>query len=189
MPCPDTSDEGLVAAALEGDPAAFQQLVERWWRPVHRTVWRLVGHAEDAEDLTQEAFLRAYAALAHFDPQYRFGGWITRIATNLCLNFRRRRAREAVVGSSSDEADAYFENVPDDGDGVSPETAAADREIGAQLWRAVDELPDEYRTVVVLRHVVELSYEEIAETLRLPMGTVKSRLARARRMLMAKVEV
>lgn len=182
-PLAQVSDEALVSAALDGDPAAFPELVERWWRPVYRTSWRLVGHSEDAQDLTQEAFLRAYAALSHFDPQYRFGGWITRIATNLCLNFRRRRARASVVGPSSDAADAYFERLPDDGDEVSPEEQAADGELGAQLWQAVEALPDDYRTVIVLRHVTELSYEEIAETLQLPMGTVKSRLARARRML------
>lgn len=184
----EASDEGLVAAALDGDPAAFQRLVERWWRPVYRTVWRLVGHAEDAEDLTQETFLRAYAALSHFDPQYKFGAWITRIAMNLSLNFRRKRARETVIGSSSDDADAFFEQLPDDGDDIPPETQAGDRELGAQLWQAVDALPEEYRTVIVLRHVIELSYDEIAATLELPMGTVKSRLARARRMLMSKVE-
>lgn len=179
----EASDEALVAAALDGDPAAFQALVERWWRPVYRTVWRLIGQREDAEDVTQESFLRAYAALSHFDPQYRFGGWITRIATNLSLNFRRKRARESFVGSSIDDADAFFENVPDDGDDTPPETQAADNDLGARLWAAVDALPEDYRTVLVLRHVVELSYDEIAAELELPMGTVKSRLARARRMV------
>lgn len=187
LPGAAESDEDLVAAALAGDPAAFPQLVERWWRPVWRSVWRLVGQAEDAEDLTQEAFLRAYAALAHFDPQYRFGGWISRIASNLALNFRRRRGRESFAGATIDEADAFFERTPDD-DGASPERQADDRELAARLWQAVEALPDDYRVVVVLRHVVELSYDEIAATLDLPMGTVKSRLARARRMLKAAVE-
>lgn len=187
LPDAAESDEALVAAALDGDPTAYARLVERWWRPVWRSVWRIVGQVEDAEDLTQEAFLRAYAALSHFDPQYRFGGWIARIASNLALNFRRRRGRESFAGATIAEADAFFDRTPDD-DGASPERQAADHELAARLWQAVEALPDDYRVVVVLRHVVELSYDEIAATLELPMGTVKSRLARARGMLRAAVE-
>ncbi len=186
-PCVEPSDEDWVAAALDGDPDAFGHLMARWQRPVYRAIWRIVGQAQDAEDLTQETFLRAYAALAHFDPRYRFGGWVLRIATNLSLNFRRRRGRETVQGGSIEEADAFFERRPDD-DAASPERQASSGAQAEQLWRAVEALPDDFRVVVTLRHVIELSYEEIAATLDLPMGTVKSRLARARRQLLDAVE-
>lgn len=187
-PCLEPSDEDWVAAALDGDPAAFGHLMARWQRPVYRTIWRIVGQAQDAEDLTQETFLRAYAALAHFDPRYRFGGWIVRIATNLSLNFRRRRGRESFQGASIEEADAFFERQPDNAASSSPERRTAIQAQSAQLWQAVEALPDDFRVVVYLRHVIELSYEEIAATLDLPMGTVKSRLARARRQLLDAVE-
>lgn len=181
------SDESLVAATLLGDPGAFAALIGRWQRPLINTMRRMVFDAEDAEDLVQETFLRAYAALASFDPRYRFSPWLFRIATNLAINHRHRRGREVTVGRSIDDEAAFFEGQLDDDGAGHPEDAWDEAELSRRLWLAVDRLPLDYRDVLIMRHVMELSYEAIVEETGLPMGTVKSRIARARRLLAARM--
>jgi RNA polymerase sigma-70 factor, ECF subfamily len=176
----DDTDADLVAATLAGHTDAYGALVQRHQRRVYLGLLQLCRDRAEAEDLTQEAFVRAYRALASFDPAYRFPPWLFRIAINLWRNSRRRAGRE--VALEGDEAgDDAPPPLPDGA--PSPEAQAEAAELRRRVWRAVDALPAEARRIVVMRHAMELSYEEIAAATDLPMGTVKSRLARARQEL------
>ncbi|GIW87530.1 MAG: RNA polymerase sigma factor [Isosphaeraceae bacterium] len=172
-------DQRLIQASLAGDTDAFGELVRSYQDRLYATLYRLTGSVEDAQDLVQETFLRAYQNLDRFLGESAFYTWIYRIGVNLVLN-RRRRARSGPRflpfrrGGDHDQ--------PDPGD--PREHAASDqlesRETAEQVQRALDRLPKEFRSVVVLKDFDGLRYEEIAELLKIPIGTVRSRLHRAR---------
>lgn len=163
-------DEALVRRAKAGDREAFGRLVDRFQAPVYRVVRGILSDASDAEDVAQEAFLRAYESLAKFRGESGFFTWLYRIAVNEALRARKRRAFAPI--DAVPEAEAPRPETPDE-DGPSP----------AALERLLGMLSDEFRAIVVLRDLEGLSYQEIAETLEIPMGTVESRLFRARREL------
>lgn len=170
-----------VAQALSGDPRAFARLVERYHAPVERLLRAIVRNTEDAEDLLQETFLRAYRFLHRFDRSRPFGPWIMRIGANLAKNhLRSRRAHEAVsLDAAPDGEDDVYE-----GDWIADDSflrAVSYRELLEAARRAMADLRDEYRIVIEMRVIGEMSYEEIASALRIPVGTVMSRLNRARR--------
>ena len=160
-------DVDLVARCLRGDQAAFEPLVTRYERVLFSVALRLVGNYEDARDATQNAFVRAYEHLETFDPDRRFFSWIYRIVVNECLNLRRARRANEPLEDTLETPGGAFEAVE-----------AADR-----IQAALTALTPEYREVVILRHFVDLSYEEISEALGLPDKTVKSRLFSARKRL------
>lgn len=169
------SDESAMERVQSGDHQAFSLLVRRWEGPIQRLCTRMTGDAHMAQDLTQEAFARLFAARASYRPGARFSTFLWRIALNACCDERRRRASRPET-----LLDAY-----DDGpDGVafsaaSPDAAAAQREEGELVRAAVAGLPEHYRAVVVLRHYEGLKFREVAEVLGIPEGTVKSRMAEA----------
>jgi RNA polymerase sigma-70 factor (ECF subfamily) len=177
------ADRQLVAQALGGRPDAYGELVRRHQAAVYNVAFRLVGERQEALDVAQDAFVRAFHALGSFDQERPFGPWIGRIATNVALaGLQRRRVRTVSIGrifGATDEGAAGW--PPDGGSGPEEEFLAAER--GAELRRAILALPPRYRAVIELRHFQELSYEEIAATLGLPLSDVKSHLFRARRML------
>lgn len=162
-------DEALVQRCRDGDTEAFEQLVARYQRALFNVALRMLGSYEDARDATQNAFVKAYRHLDTFDPRQRFFSWIYRILRNECLNaLRSRRPSEPV----SDDWPAE----------TGPDTIElAQRRSAVQA--ALLSLTTEYREVLVLRHFTELSYEEIAGVLGLPVKTVKSRLYSARQRL------
>ncbi len=163
-------DEALIRRAKAGDREAFGRLMERFQAPVYRVVRGILSDAADAEDVAQEAFLRAFESLKKFRGESGFFTWLYRIAVNEALRARKRRnfaPLEAVP-----EAESPRPELPDE-DG--PSLAALERLLGR--------LSDEFRSIVVLRDIEGLSYQDIAETLEIPMGTVESRLFRARREL------
>ena len=166
----ERDDAAIVRSCLEGNADSFSVLVERYQRVVYNLALRMLGHPEDARDATQTAFLRAWESLARFDPQRRFFSWIYRITMNECLNQIDRRRRHEPV-----EADLA---TTDD-----PEEKMQARETSEQIDRALRALTREHREVVVLRHFLELSYDEIADALLIPEKTVKSRLYEARQRL------
>ena len=180
------TDEDIVHEVLHGQRDRYALLVERYGRLVASVVWRVLGGPGDVEELTQEVFVRAYFALPSYKPEYRFSSWLYRIALNLCLDERHRRGRELPLEPAEADAEGPLPSPPDPG--PSPAVLVARRETARALWAAVAALPDEFREVVLLRHVDELSYQEICERTGLPMGTVKSRLARARRQLAEDLE-
>lgn len=174
----------LVRAAQEGDPEAFRQLVEACMRPIYTLGHRMLGSHDDADDVAQETFVRAWRALERYDPRYSFLGWLRTIATRLALNeIEKRRRRQTEGGDSFDVAtETQAANAP------GPDAALEALETETVLSRALRALPDEYRLPLLLRTYEELSYAEIARSLDIPVGTVMSRLHRARRMLRQELE-
>lgn len=179
-------DQGLIAASLAGSSEAFGSLVRRYQDRLYPTVLRLIGCAEDAEDLLQEAFLKAQEKLPGFHGESSFYTWIYRIAVNLALSDRRRRKRAAwrlrLQGHAEflDPADDLVQSDPS----LPLERAERDDLIQA----ALNALKPEQRAVVVLKDQDGLSYEEIAATLGIPIGTVRSRLHRARSELLQRLQ-
>ncbi|HEY7530044.1 MAG TPA: sigma-70 family RNA polymerase sigma factor [Gemmatimonadota bacterium] len=179
------SDHDLVRAALAGSERAFRSLVERYERGVLSLVMRIVLNREDAEDVAQEAFVKAFTKLDTFDPAYKFSNWLFKIAHNTALDALRRRGAEPAASAAPwdpEGADDPMARLPDDR-APSPDEAAADAEFRGDVERALGRLRPEYRKVIVLRHLEGMAYEDIAEVLELPLGTVKTFLFRARREL------
>lgn len=172
MPPTVGSDEYWAEQARQ-KPDAFAELVARYQDRIYNYAYRMTGSREDAQDLAQETFIRVYTHLDRFRVEERFSPWIYRITTNLCLNHLKRRRRN--VSLLPDSADVDGPALPD-----SALEASEERLI---LQQAIMGLPEHYRAVILLRHVEELSYEEIAQVTELPLGTVKTRLFRARELL------
>jgi RNA polymerase sigma-70 factor (ECF subfamily) len=161
-----------VRACLAGDVNAYASLVERYGGRVFNIALRITGDADAANDCAQEAFIRAYRALHQYDPALPFGPWLYRITTNASLNHVQRwRGRETPVEELPD--------APEDLD-EGPEATAVRREELAEVLAAMDELPPAYRAALTLRHMQQLSYQEVADALGVPLGTVKTHLHRAR---------
>ena len=175
----DTTDAELLAGAQGGNLFAFEEVVRRYQRRVYATALRIVRRHDLADDVTQETFLRAHRALASYDRGRPFGPWVCRIAANLAINHvRSPEAREEELQEDAAEA-----RPAPAGDG--PLQSVLDAEARAVLEDAVGDLPPEQRAVFVLRAYEEQSYAEIAETLGISIGTVMSRLSRAREKLRA----
>lgn len=174
-----TDDHELVAAAQSGDRRALDTLLRRHYDRVHAVCRRIAGSSRDADDAAQEAMISIVRGLPRFDGRAQFSTWAYRIATNAALDELRRRKRRPALHVVNDE-------------GVHPEAVdpMADRQVTGIVDRmaidaALDQLPEEFRAAVVLRDVADLDYAEIAEALGVPVGTVKSRIARGRAQLTA----
>ncbi|MDI3269453.1 MAG: sigma-70 family RNA polymerase sigma factor [Bacillota bacterium] len=173
------SEKELLRLAQEGQVAAFEELIARHQLKVYHLALRLTGDAEDAADMAQEAFLKAFLSLPTFRGDASFGTWLHRITTNVCLDeYRRRQRRPKVVDVRPHEGELDEVDWPDPQPG--PETLVLRKEHRQELERALLSLPDEFRVPLVLRDVEGMSYGFIAQTLQIPEGTVKSRLHRAR---------
>lgn len=178
----EQADELLVVQAQRGDAAAFGLLVERHQDALFNGIHRMVSQREDAEDLAQEAFVKAFRALGGFQGRSSFYTWLYSIAVNLVISHRRKTgsARHlnplSFQGGSDDEGRGL--DVADDVE--RPDHAAERREMKQQVERAIAQLEDEFRTVIVMRDIEGFDYQTIAEVLGCPAGTVKSRLHRAR---------
>ena len=169
------TDEDLVEAFQGGDTAVFDILVQRWDRKIQGAIYRFVGASEDARDLCQEAFLRAYRGLRTFKKDARFSSWLYQIALNVCRDrLRRRRGRTVVSLDELDEGGQEAAVVP----GPSPLELAEARDISDRVARAVASLAEEQREVIVLKEYEGLTFAEIAEVLGVPLSTVKTRLYR-----------
>jgi RNA polymerase sigma-70 factor (ECF subfamily) len=166
----DDLDRALVRRFLDGERAAGDELVNRYHRTVYNVALRMLGNVQDAEDVTQTAFGNAFEALDSYDPKYRFFSWIYRMTVNESLNTLKRR-REVVSLDGSFDVPAS--------DTISASAAEAEDRVG----RALLELKPDDRAVVVLRHFVSFSYDEISDVLGVPVKTVKSRLFTARERL------
>lgn len=169
-------DLALVAATRGGDVESFGILVRRYQDRLYPTLLRLTGCAEDARDLLQDAFLRAYEKLGHFHGESNFYTWIYRIAVNLALSDRRRRRSPVRARGASPEV----LDPPSDPRETEPSRPLEEAERNALIHQALQALQPDHRAVVVMKDLDGLRYEEIAEVLRVPVGTVRSRLHRAR---------
>lgn len=186
----DPSDWELVRRTRKGDRGAFRVLVERYQRKVSALALGMVRNPDDALDVVQDAFAKAYQNLDRFKGDASFYTWIYRITLNLCIDHQRREARFPRVSIDSGVApdDASVPVVRDESVGGDPLRRAQDAEIRRRLEAAMHELTPEHRAVILLREVEGLSYDEISRTLDCPKGTVMSRLHYARRELQNKLK-
>ena len=180
-----TREEELktVERVLGGDVNAFETLVLSYEKNVYSLALRMVKNPEDASDMAQEAFIRAYNSLASFRGESKFSVWLYRIVSNVCLDFLRSRSRHPTVSISveNDEGEETELDIPDESQ--SPEVLLERRLTRDSVRRGLDALSEEYRQILLLREIQGLSYDEIAETLSMELGTVKSRIFRARKKL------
>ena len=170
------TDRDLILHARRGDAEAYGELVTRYQTSVFNVCYRILHEHGEAEDLAQESFMRAYDRLSTFDIEREFGPWIRRIAANLCLNYLESQQGTAEL---NDERDA--------GEAQRPEAVVEVHERSEQIRRALASLPAHYRVVIELRHYQEMSYDEIAVELNIPLSDVKSHLFRARKFLAEKL--
>ncbi len=184
-------DRELATLAARGREPAFRELLARYERPVFSLVYRMVRDRTLAEDLSQEAFVRAFNAIGTYKPSYKFSNWILKIANNHTIDHLRKRKLDTVSIHGSPHA-----TTPDQvsqtqvvvaSGGESPHEYVEHKELGTQIERAIGELREEYRTVIQLRHVEGYAYDEIADIMDIPLGTVKTYLHRARAELREKL--
>jgi RNA polymerase sigma-70 factor (ECF subfamily) len=179
-----TAEQAWIRQARTGDTQAFAALVQKYQSAIYNLTYRLLGDSEEAKDLAQEAFLRAYRALPTFQADKPFAPWLYRIATNLCLNWLAKRRLPTVSLDAALSADESAGTALGIGDHSSEPQALLERqECHTALRRAILALPPEQRAVIELRHFQDLSYQEIADVLGIPLSDVKSRLFRGRRWL------
>src|SRR5215475_4292019 len=181
-------DQQLVERAQRGDKKAFELLVAKYQRKLARLLSRFIRDASEVEDVTQEAFIKAYRALPSFRGDSAFYTWLYRIGINTAKNYLVAMGRRAPTTTEfdSDEAEAF-----EDGDQLrdinTPESMLMSKEIAATVQVAMEELPEDLRTAIELREIEGLSYEEIANIMNCPIGTVRSRIFRAREAIAAKL--
>ena len=167
----EDDDATLVRRCREGDRAAFEQLVVRYQKPVYNAALRLLRDTEDARDAAQTTFLKAFEHLGDYDPKFRFYSWIYRIAVNEALDaLGTRKSFEGITGDEADEA-------------PGPERQVEGEQVSEAIEEALMRIKPELRSVVVLRHFLHLSYQDMGDILLLPEKTVKSRLYTARQLL------
>lgn len=169
-----STDEELVALSVGGDLESFNQLVLRWERPIYALAYRVLGREEDARDIAQETFLRAFRALKGFKGQAKFSSWLYRIALNLCRDWIRRERRTPVA--QAPEGIDLIELAGEDTPSESIEETIGRHELGRVVGKAMATLPEEQRTAIILKEYHGLTFQEIAELLDCPLSTVKTRL-------------
>jgi RNA polymerase sigma factor (sigma-70 family) len=182
------SDALVIAQARRGEESAFAELLHRYRAPVFNLCLRMLKNRDDAEDVAQDVFIKVFAMLDRYDERYAFRSWLFKITANQCIDFiRKNRVKmlslDEPVQYRGEEIERQF---PDEGD--SPDDALESKELGHLLLSITAELPPHYRSMIVLRHQEQLSYEEIAQIMDLPLGTVKARIHRARAMMKEKLQ-
>ncbi|MFN6964786.1 MAG: RNA polymerase sigma factor [Pyrinomonadaceae bacterium] len=182
----DLTDEKLVELSLEGDADAFGEVVRRWERKIFALCFGMLGREEDARDAAQETFIAAYKALANFRGEAKVSSWLHRIAVNQCLTFKRRaKVRpEDLIGDDDGESERVFV-APE---GSSPHRSSEKGQEFALVRQAVGSLPLDLRQVVVMKEFEDMTFQEISDTLDVPLSTVKSRLYTALKQLRMKLE-
>jgi len=184
----ETADAELLRRCRSGDERAYRELVTRYQRQVYTLAFRMVRSGEDAEDVTQETFVRVFRSLARYDPARPFAAWIHTIAARLSIDLIRRRKNRPLsmtLGGTEGEDERTLD-IADPG--LGPDEVVSHGEEERNTGALIDSLPPHYRVVVMMRHQQDFSYEEIAEALKLPLGTVKARIHRAREILKKRLE-
>lgn len=181
-------DRELIALARKGDERAYRTLLTKYERAVYNICLRMVRNREEAQDLAQDAFTKVFSMLERYNPTYAFSSWLFKITSNLCIDAIRKRRVDTVpmdqpISSDQGEYERQYESPTDD-----PARVYDKREKMSRLSRAIEELPEHYRIMIILRHQEDLSYEEIAQSLDVPLGTVKARIHRAREMLKQRLD-
>ncbi len=176
-------DLKTIQRCKRGEEAAFAEILGRYCGAIYNLCYRMTRNAEDATDLAQEVFIKVFNLLDRFDEDYAFSSWLFRIATNHCIDFlRRKRMRfQSIESATGADGEEYELQLPDTG--PTPDTVLQRKEALSLLEEVIGDLPPHYKAITLLRHDQQLSYEEIAEILQLPLGTVKARIHRARNMI------
>src|SRR5215213_11337586 len=196
MPNPDElttlPDADVVRLAQQGRELAFRELVRRYERPVFSLVFRMVRDRETAEDLAQDAFVKVLNHIDRYSPEFKFSSWLFKIANNVAIDYLRKRRIDTVSMDGSPHAASAAQVEATSFDVAVHQESALDemesRELGSAIEQAIARLRPEYRSCIMLRHVEGRSYEEIAATLDLPLGTVKTYIHRARHELRKALE-
>ena len=176
-------DAALIKRALAGDQKAYKKLRMKYHEAIYNLIYRMIRDKDEVEDLTQEAFIKAFTSLSSFNDEFAFSTWLYKIATNNCIDYIRRKKLQTFSIDKpieSKESDFVYE-LPDST--YEPDQELIDRQRRKMLEDAISSLPAKYRQVIHLRHVEEKEYQEIAAILKLPLGTVKAHIFRAREML------
>ena len=185
----DVSENTLVEKAVQGDEMAFATLVEQYSSRIYSVCFSFLSNRQDAEDCAQETFIKAYRALDKFNYKASFYTWIYRIAVNSCHDYRRKHYKTTVVSLNQDletEDSSVTMQIADDK--PLPDEIAESHEMKAMVQQEIEQLPDYLAQILILRDIESLSYQELADILNLNIGTVKSRLARARKQLMEQLK-
>lgn len=176
-------DTKLIHGALRGDQGAYKRLLRKYHDQIFHLVSRIIRNKEQVEDLTQETFVKAFASLKNFNEEYAFSTWLYKIATNSSIDYLRKRKLDTFSIDkpiSTEESDYSFQ-LPDTT--YVPDKHIIQRQRATLITEAIDKLPVKYRRVIILRHSEERDYAEIAKILKLPIGTVKAHIFRARELL------
>lgn len=183
MNAEDRSDYELIDESISGNEDAFGILMGRYENSLYGLIFKMVRNHEETQDLVQEAFIKSYNALASFNKQYSFSTWLFKIASNNCIDhLRKRRLKTTSIDAPiQTENGSLSQDLPDNS--YSPERDSLRNELFSSINSIIEELPEKYRVVINLRHKEDNSYEEIAQTLNIPIGTVKARIFRAREIL------
>ncbi len=181
-----TSDEELVARSAGGDAESFNQLIVRWERPIYALAYRVIGHEEDARDVCQETFLRAFRGIRAFKGQAKFSSWLYRIALNLCRDWMRRQRRTPVV--QAPEGVDITDLVAEAGPTESIEDLVSRKDLSRSVARAMRVLSEEQRTAIILKEYEGLTFQEIADLQGCPLSTVKTRLYQGLTLLRRQLE-
>ena len=176
----DIDERNVILRAVNGDADAFEQLVHTYQTPIYNLCLRMTGNPDDAADLSQEAFIKAWRNLGSFQFESAFSTWLYRLASNTCLDFLRSVKRRPQVSLTVEDSEGETQTLDLPDTAPTPEEAAISNEEKEHLARAMQSLDEEQRQILTLRVVNDLSYAEIAEVMGIKEGTVKSRLARTR---------
>jgi RNA polymerase sigma-70 factor (ECF subfamily) len=176
-------DFAIIARAIAGEQRAYEELMNRYRSQIYSLMYRMVHSSAESEDLVQEAFMKAFTSLKNFNYEYAFSTWLYKIATNNCIDHLRKKKLQtmSIDAPIAYKDTTYTYEIPDLT--YYPEKEMMRNERNSLIKVAIDDLPEKYKTVIFLRHSEELSYEEIAAMLKIPIGTVKARIFRAREML------
>ncbi|MXV15995.1 RNA polymerase sigma factor [Hufsiella ginkgonis] len=177
------NDFNLVLRAKEGDQRAYAELMQRYKDAIYFMALKMLNNKDDAMDLAVETFGKAFENLDKYKPDFAFSTWLFRIATNSCIDFIRKKKLNVVSLNTMVDDDGDDRPLQIKSDSLNPEESSIRKQQSKQLKMIVDNLPQRYRNLIVLRYYNELSYEEIARQLDLPLGTIKAQLFRARSLL------
>jgi RNA polymerase sigma-70 factor (ECF subfamily) len=175
----ELSDADLVSQCINGSNSAFEEIVRRYKKLVYSVVYKMISDKEEVNDISQEVFIRLYKSLERYNPEYKMSTWIVKITSNLCLDTLRKKKQDTVT---LDDAIGVSSNTD------TPEQAFINNQKTELIRRAINELPEKYKILIVLFHNKGMSYEEMTKVLNEPMSIIKNRLYRARLMLREKLE-
>lgn len=181
-------DSRLIKAALKGEQPAYRAILKKYHDQVYNLLYRMVHEKDEVEDLTQEAFIKAFQSLHHFNEEFAFSTWLYKIATNNCIDYiRKKKLATFSIDKPIESKDSeYTFEIPDST--YEPDKSMIARQRTKALEDAINSLPEKYRTVILMRHSEDMDYQDIADQLNLPLGTVKAHIFRAREILYKKLK-